>query len=180
MFAGQDDRGIYQINPILGITELAVPAHNENAGSIVATTLTNTSMPLLRYEVGDHGVRTPNDQSCNSIISGLESITGRLDDYVITPDGRQLGRMDHIFKGLEAIREAQIIQDAPDHCTLRIVPQSDSTSVSEKLIEANFHARAGAQLRLSIAYVQNIPRGRNGKFKGVVREFSGEQSRVAQ
>ncbi len=180
LFAGQDDRGIYQINPILGITELAVPAHNENEGSIVATTLTNTSMPLLRYEVGDHGVRTPNDQSCNSIISGLESITGRLDDYVITPDGRQLGRMDHIFKGLEAIREAQIIQDAPDHCTLRIVPQSDSTSVSEKLIEANFHARAGAQLRLSIAYVQNIPRGRNGKFKGVVREFSGEQSRVDQ
>jgi len=180
LFAGQDASGIYQLNPLLGITELVNPEDSGNTGSIVSTTLTNNSMPLLRYEVGDQGARTPNDQTCNSTISALRSITGRLDDYVVTPDGRRLGRMDHIFKGLEAIREAQIVQDAPDHCTLRIVPQRDSKTVSEKLIESNFHSRAGAQMRLSIAYVESIPRGRNGKFKGVVREFSGEQSHVAQ
>src|SRR5690554_4092385 len=168
LFAGQDDRGVYQINPIIGITELDNDSDKEGAGAIIATTLTNTSMPLLRYQVGDHGVRARNGQPGNGAISELESITGRLDDYVVTPDGRRLGRMDHIFKGLESIREAQIVQDRPDHCTLRVVPHSSSTKVSEQLIESNFLSRTGPEMSVSIEYAEAIPRGSNGKFRGVI------------
>ncbi|PPI79370.1 phenylacetate--CoA ligase family protein [Marinobacter flavimaris] len=173
LFAGQDDRGIYQINPIIGITELENEADAEGAGEIIATTLTNTSMPLLRYQVGDHGVLATNDQSSNVAISGLDSIIGRLDDYVVTPDGRRLGRMDHIFKGLEGIREAQIVQDGANHCTLKIVPQNSSTRVGEQLIESNFLSRTGREMAVSIEYVGAIPRGKNGKFKGVISLLDG-------
>lgn len=168
LFAGEDKQGLYQINPVIGITELENQSDTENTGAIIATTLTNTSMPLLRYEVGDHGVGAATSGSGSSIISAFESITGRQDDYVVTPDGRRLGRMDHIFKGLESIKEAQVIQDRQDHCTLKIVPHTDKQSINEPLLETNFHSRAGQDMHLTIEYVQRIPRGNNGKFKGVL------------
>src|SRR5690554_6906072 len=53
LFAGQDRTGYYQVNPVIGITEVIPIGSSANIGEIVATTLTNTGMPLLRYVIGD-------------------------------------------------------------------------------------------------------------------------------
>ncbi|MFL1484684.1 phenylacetate--CoA ligase family protein [Marinobacter sp. LN3S78] len=173
LFAGQETSG-YRVNPIIGVTELLRGEdHSEPLGQLIATSLTNTSMPLLRYEIGDQAEPYNSTDSDHSIINQLGRIAGRLDDYIETPDGRKIGRIDHIFKGLENISEAQIIQDAPDHCTILIQqsPIRPGADQEKQLIE-NFKARTANRIGVQIQYTSMIPRGANGKFKAVVRQTS--------
>jgi phenylacetate-CoA ligase len=169
VFAGQDKHGLYQCNPTLGVTEVLPYSSGELAGDVIATTLTNTCMPLLRYRVGDSATLTAREDLMEASQTRLASINGRIDDYIETPDGRKIGRIDHIFKGLSGIREAQVVQDRPDHCTINIVRADDSSPVDEHTLEENFKARTGSQVGLTFQYSDAIPRSANGKFKSVVR-----------
>jgi phenylacetate-CoA ligase len=76
--------------------------------------------------------------------------------------------MDHIFKGVRGIREAQIIQTAPDRCTVKLVPEGLLDPSDSDTIRANFRKRVADAMVLTIEPVESIPRGRNGKFKNVI------------
>lgn len=169
LFAGQDKDGIYRLNPLIGITELLEQTADPSVGRLVATSLTNTTMPLLRYDLGDTAE--------NSTLSGLgasvhelKTVNGRVDDYIKTPDGRKIGRIDHIFKGLNGVSEAQVVQDAPDHCTIKVIARSALPEAEMDTLRHNFSARTAGTLRLTIETVASIPRGPNGKFKSVLRK----------
>jgi len=169
LFAGQDKDGIYRLNPLIGITELQGHDHDQRAGRLIATSLTNTTMPLLRYDLGDTAER-PTESNSEPLVQKLKTINGRVDDYIQTPDGRKIGRIDHIFKGLSGISEAQVIQDAPDHCTIKVISHFALPEAEIEILQHNFRARTGGTLRLTIEKVTSIPRGPNGKFKSVLRK----------
>jgi len=169
LFAGQGENGQYRLNPIIGITEVLNDAGEPaTEGRLVATTLTNRVMPLLRYETGDTGipVSPTND---DSVVHELERIDGRVDDYIETPDGRRIGRLDHIFKGIEGIKEAQIIQDLLTHCTINVVLSSNCNHTGLDQLKDNFKSRTGDQINVTLKSVKTIPRSENGKFKFVLR-----------
>ncbi|MBK1849809.1 phenylacetate--CoA ligase family protein [Marinobacter sp. 1-4A] len=168
LFAGQDKSGVYRLNPLIGITELLSQPDVSEAGKLIATTLTNTTMPLLRYDLGDTAERQ-SDFKSGSTVHQLKAIYGRVDDYIETPDGRKIGRIDHIFKALNGVSEAQVTQDAPDHCTITIVANSTLSEIDKEIIKNNFLNRTSAKLRVTVETVSAIPRGPNGKFKSVQR-----------
>lgn len=174
IFAGQQEQnGAYYTNPVIGITEGQPIESTDDSINILATTLTNTSMPLIRYSIGDIATVDSALKPGQSVVSRLGAITGREDDYIITPDGRCFGRMDHIFKGLSGIKEAQLIQDSPNHCIVRIVPELEQTRVNTSLLEHNFKSRVGDCISLSVEYAQEIPRNKNGKFRSVITLYQG-------
>ncbi|MDV2079741.1 phenylacetate--CoA ligase family protein [Marinobacter xestospongiae] len=179
LFAGQDSEGLYRLNPVLGITE-AIPDETTGAetATLVATTLTNTTMPLLRYRIGDTA-QLPEPAYQPVRPASLARINGRIDDYVETPDGRRIGRLDHIFKGLNGIAEAQIVQDAKDHCTIKVVVQPDLDPAELRTLEDNLSKRTAGMLAITIQQVDRIPRGANGKFRAVIRELSAPQGTQA-
>ncbi|MHA7924499.1 MAG: phenylacetate--CoA ligase family protein [Marinobacter sp.] len=168
VFAGQDERGLYRPNPIIGITETDKHSAHESEGRILATTLTNKAMPLLRYDIGDTATMGPLDQ--RGLIT-FTSINGRRDDYLETRDGRQIGRIDHIFKGVTGVREGQVIQSNPGAAALKIVLAENEPFNRNQLIE-NARSRLGQDFKIEIDLVEAIPRGPNGKFKSVVRRPS--------
>jgi phenylacetate-CoA ligase len=168
VFAGQDKDGIYRLNPLIGITELQGQTDDQRAGRLIATSLTNTTMPLLRYEIGDTA-EDPTLPSPGASVHQLKTINGRMDDYIETPDDRKIGRIDHIFKGLNGISEAQVIQDTPDHCTVKIITPSPFPEAEVNILKNNFSARTGGMLQLTVEIVTSIPRGPNGKFKSVIK-----------
>src|SRR5690606_38406780 len=91
-------------------------------GEILATGFANRAMPLLRYRTGDvatlrQGAHCP----CGRARPLIEGIDGRIEDYVVTPDGRRIGRLDHVFKDARFIQEAQIRQTAPDRLRILVV-----------------------------------------------------------
>lgn len=166
LFAGQQNDNLYHLNPIIGLTEVICDSPKDLTGRLTATTFTNYAMPLLRYELGDTAEKLSSTDT--TIVNQLKAINGRIDDYIETPDGRRIGRIDHIFKGLTGIREAQVIQDKKDHCTIKVSLQKNDSSFDKNHLIENFKVRTGGDINVTIIEVNTIPRGANGKFKSVI------------
>jgi len=149
------------------LDEAGKPAPRGTPAQLVATTLCNRAMPLVRYLVGD--VIAPGDGTCACGRGGplVESIAGRVEDYVVGAEGQLFGRLDHIFKDAKAVAEAQILQDRPGAIAIRLVrrPQYTERDTDQLLAAARF--RLGKEFRISFDFVEKIPRTRNGKIQFV-------------
>ena len=91
-----------------------------------------------------------------------------IEDYIITPDGRWVGRLDHLFKTSINVREAQIIQDSISELIVKIVPNNYYSSLDEKHILKEAKLRLGTDMKIIFEYVEEIPRLKSGKYKFVV------------
>jgi phenylacetate-CoA ligase len=177
VFAAQCEAGAYHFNPLLGIAEIVddegKPVRGGDSGRLVCTTLTNDTMPLVRYEVGDAAASLDAACPCGSLFPGVREIVGRQDDTILTPDGRAVGRIDHIFKGVSGIKECQVVQEALDLVRLMIVVDGDFDRDQEQLLRENARLRLGGAMRIEFCRVSTIPRTRAGKFRGVVSRLTG-------
>jgi phenylacetate-CoA ligase len=180
IFAPQCPEGTYHFDPLVGVAEIVDdenrPVPPGHSGRLLATTLTNRVMPLVRYEIGDLATRLDAPCRCGSPRDGAREIIGRQDDVIITRDGRIVGRVDHIFKGIVGIRECQVVQEAPDLVRLLVVADSEFDAAQERLVRSNAHSRLGDGVRIELVRVDRIPRARNGKFRGVVSRVTPAKS----
>jgi phenylacetate-CoA ligase len=153
------------------------PAPSGMPGRLVATTLCNRAMPLLRYAVGD--VIAPCDEICACGRKGplVQSVEGRVEDYVVGAEGQLFGRLDHIFKDSKAVAEAQIMQEMPGAITIRVVKRPEYTDGDTELLLVAARFRLGKQFRISFEFVDQIPRTRSGKFQFI--RSSCHQTRAA-
>lgn len=142
------------------------------SGRIIATGILNKAMPLIRYEVGDLGSIGAGAQqcSCGRSMAVMASIEGRVDDFVFTPDGRRIGRLDPVFKADMPIREAQIVQDNVTEITVRYVPAPGLQPAHLAELDKRLHDRLG-EMAISYLPVKEIARGPNGKFRAVVSKI---------
>ena len=141
-------------------------------GEILATGFCNRAMPLIRYRTGDLAtLRTDGRCKCGRNRPILEAIDGRIEDYVVTPDGRWVGRMDHVFKEARSIREAQIVQRSPDRIELRFVPAAGFDDDTKLRLERELRLRLGPEMAIDWQPMGAIPRLPSGKFRAVVSEL---------
>jgi phenylacetate-CoA ligase len=172
VWISQCELGSYHLHPEYGFLEV-LDSHGKRiergTGRAIATGFVNDAMVLVRYELGD--LVTLNPQStctCRRPFPIVESIEGRRDDLVLTPDGRRVGRLDPVFKGVGGIVLAQIEQSAFDELLVRVIPGSEwGPHVSALLLE-ELRRRVGPSMRVSIHEVADIPRTANGKFRAVI------------
>jgi phenylacetate-CoA ligase len=146
-------------------------------GPLLVTGLANDATPFLRYRIGDIGTRLRHPCGCGRPGDVFLDVDGRIEDYITTPDGRRVGRLDHVFKDQLAIAEAQIVQDGTDAIEVRVVPRDEWDARSERQLAKEIRARLGDEIRLEIRLVEEIAREPNGKFRAVksnVGSFSGE------
>lgn len=152
-----------------GIVEVEVQEEGDGweRGPLIVTGLANEAMPLLRYRIGDVGTRLTQPCSCGRAGDVFLAVDGRIEDYVVTPDGRRIGRLDHIFKDLRCVAEAQIVQETPAAIELRLVPSESWEATSEAAVLGEVRSRLGEEIRVDIQLVREIPREANGKFRAV-------------
>jgi len=141
---------------------------------IVGTGFNNAAMPLIRYRCGDLVRPAPSEErcSCGRLFPLIEEVVGRADDSITLPDGRSIGRLDHLFKGVEGILEAQIRQDRTDVIAMLVVPSATFSDDTRKTLQNNVRHRLGDKIALEIRLVDSIPRTANGKFRGVVSDIA--------
>lgn len=137
-------------------------------GTVLGTGLRNPAMPLIRYRLGDEIEPMDGGCRCGREFSLVRSITGRVEDYIVKPDGTKVGRLDHLFKGAPGVAEAQIVQESPDTVRLRVVRGSGYSESTEAAILREGAARLGPTVRIILECVPSIPRGPNGKFRFVI------------
>jgi phenylacetate-CoA ligase len=141
-------------------------------GSMVATGFNNPAMPLIRYRVGDRATRKAGACPCGCAFPLIERIEGRNEDYIRTPDGRCIGRMDHLFKNAHHVREAQIVQRQRDTIIIRIVRANGYSDADEQIVRREARQRLGDVIHVRFEYVDTIERTATGKFRFIVSELA--------
>ena len=149
-----------------------VEAQEETAdwvrGPLLVTGLGNDATPFLRYRIGDVGTRAKQPCPCGRPGDVFLDVDGRIEDYVVTPDGRAIGRLDHIFKEQLDVAEAQILQETAEAIEVLVVPRPTYDGESERGLLKEIRARLGDEIRVAICIVRSIPREPNGKFRAVI------------
>lgn len=172
VFAQQCSFGSYHVHPLYGVTEI-VDEHGATCksgqiGDLVVTGLINDAMPLLRYRIGDSAAFRELPCPCGSCFPALEGILGRNDDYIVTPEGNHVGRLDPLFKGLRGIIEAQVIQESIEELEVLVVPGDGFGDTARQKLVSSIRDRVGAGIEINVRLVESIPRGANGKFRTVI------------
>jgi phenylacetate-CoA ligase len=152
-----------------GIVEVEVEEETDQweRGPLLVTGFANEATPLLRYRVGDVGTRARTPCPCGRAGDTFLAVDGRIEDYVMTPDNRLIGRLDHIFKAQLDVAEAQVLQDRKEALEVLVVRHDSYTDASERSLLKEFRSRLGDEISIELRYVESIPREPNGKFRAV-------------
>jgi phenylacetate-CoA ligase len=167
------DQGRMHIIPMVGIIEIlgndGLPCKTGEVGEIVATSLLNDAMPLIRYRIGDYAAWDEEQNCpCGDKNPAITNLVGRVDDYLITSDGRKIGRLSTAMKRSPTIHSAQIVQDKPGHAFLLVRPGEGYRSTHAVAIRDDILERIG-RYELEIVEVSEIPKTLQGKTVLVIR-----------
>jgi phenylacetate-CoA ligase len=172
--ACEDEAGQIALFPCSGIIEIVKPGSDEpvkdgEEGEMLVTCFHTHAYPLIRYRIGDTGIldgytRLRPGFRC------LARISGRQEDYVVSPERGPVGRLDPVFKkSPSSIVETQIVQTAPDTLQVRYVPDPATFRDGDiSVVRKELQLRVGNMKIDFVAHEGALPRGANGKLRAVV------------
>ncbi|MGV8141242.1 MAG: phenylacetate--CoA ligase family protein [Candidatus Woesearchaeota archaeon] len=153
------------------------PCKEGESGDIYITLLTNFTMPLIRYKIGDVGVYTEKKCSCGRGLSMIKNIVGRDLDNFITKTGKIIhGGLFVHFIGVvfnnEGIERFQVIQKSPLNILIKAVV-IDKKKFDEKKGEIDEFIRKimGSTCKITWKPVKDIKPAKSGKYRYTMREF---------
>ncbi|MCK4240969.1 MAG: phenylacetate--CoA ligase family protein, partial [Candidatus Atribacteria bacterium] len=92
-------------------------------GNIVVTLLTNYTMPLIRYKIGDRGILSNKNCKCGHGLPLLEKVVGRITGNFKNKLGEYIsgGLFFSLFYFIENIKQFQIIQEEIEFISINFV-----------------------------------------------------------
>ncbi|MDX1969710.1 MAG: phenylacetate--CoA ligase family protein [Planctomycetaceae bacterium] len=144
------------------------PAGEE--GNVVVTDLFNYGMPFIRYVNGDRAVAGFGMCSCGRGLPLLSKVVGRQLDTLDTPDGRKIPGefFPHLLKEFPAIRRFQVVQEAVERISLKLVVDGGLTLADRELLLSEIRKCTGAAVEIQLQLVDDIPLTKAGKHRVVV------------
>ena len=147
-------------------------SESEVRGDLIATGFSNWAMPMIRYQVGDSAKWSIEACSCGRETKVIPEVEGRMEDYVLTPEGTRILRFDYLFKDLVEVKECQVIQRKEGEVVFRIVKRDTYSISNEKMLLDLVKEWISPTIEVSFEYVDEIPRTASGKFKAVLSELN--------
>ncbi len=177
VFMGAEcENGKLHLSPDVGYWEVlddnGTPVENGVAGHFICTGLLNEAMPLIRYRTGDILTIGKKKCPCGLNFPVIEQIVGRIDDLIILPDGRNIGRLDPILKIDCPVKEVQFVQTKLNRIVVKVVPAAGFGEETIQSLRQAIQERLGDQIEIDIQKVDLIPRTNAGKFKAVVSKIN--------
>src|SRR5438105_1707321 len=153
------------------------PLGPEEEGEIVATSLTNYAMPLMRYAIGDRGAITGSCAcACGHTGVTLRRVSGRIVDTFRAPTGELVDGeyFTHLLYHLEWVTKFQVLQRDHEHVVFRIVPTRIRRAPDDDLsrITAGVRKALSPACRVDFEFVPELLPGPSGKFHYTISEFS--------
>lgn len=168
------EQGTWHVDEEFGIVEFP-PLEcegDESLSRIVCTGLWNRAMPLIRYDTGDVARVGSVGCDCGRRSRTVEAIVGRVDEFLLTGDGRRLYGLNQIMKEASGARELQFVQTTPDEIVVRVVRGPDYSREDEECVIAALTRRAASTFDVRFSYVSEIPTTSGGKKRSVVRHLA--------
>ncbi|MDB4516468.1 hypothetical protein N9089_02585 [Crocinitomicaceae bacterium] len=175
LFATECDKHMgHHISSEYGVTEVLgsnqEPAGEGEEGTLVATSLHNYAMPLIRYVTNDRTALKAIPCTCGRDLPLMEDVTTKAEDLITLKDGRLISPsvLTHPFKPLVGITESQIIQERPDYIRVLIVPGKEFSREDGWQLVRGLEERLGEGVEVDIEIVDRLERKGSGKFKWVI------------
>ncbi len=144
------------------------PCPPGHTGRVVVTALHNYATPLLRYEVGDYA-EVGEGCSCGRGLPVLNRILGRQRNMLTLPSGERMWpTFAAAWRGIEAIRQIQLVQRDLDHIQARIVGPRPLTEDERSRFVSELRKALEYPFRVSFEYLEGIDRSKNSKFEDFV------------
>lgn len=165
--------------PDVGVIEQDSDVGSDGSADLICTGLINDDMPLIRYRVGDRGRLSEGSCDCGRSLPLLKSVDGRSDDVLITAAGREVGRLDPVFKNKLPIVEAQIIQESLMKIRIRYVPAVNFTEGTLPTLTKAIRERMG-DVEVIYDRLSQIPRTTRGKFRAVICNLTPDEKALSR
>lgn len=155
------------------IVEYGEVLDDEGSRELIITDLDNYGFPLIRYKNNDAGVPFENDEpACDLPWSRISKVTGRQSDIIKLPGGGTLsvpsffGSM--LLKKITGIKQYQIERLKPNLLRVKFVTSEKFSEQDEKIIGDSLEEYLDGKIDYEIAFVDEIPVSKTGKFKLLV------------
>lgn len=137
----------------------------EQEGRILATTLTELSMPLIRYDTGDLGIVSQDKCNCGSERPLLKQLKGRVTD-TLKLNGKFIGGpVITVLMGKTNALQYQFIQLERDKLLIKILKGEEYTDTDENFIRESVISHVG-EIIIMFEYVNSfhVDSGKKHKF----------------
>jgi phenylacetate-CoA ligase len=143
-------------------------------GYIVATDLSNYTMPFIRYRNEDMGQLSTQACPCGRPSPVLEELLGRSSDLIRTSRGDIVHGefFTHLFYGRNDIQQFQVHQTALDRVVVRYVPAGDVAPSSLNDLAFRIRARLGDDVKIDLESCDHIPALASGKYRFTISDVS--------
>ncbi|GIX05406.1 MAG: capsular polysaccharide biosynthesis protein [Planctomycetaceae bacterium] len=147
-----------------------VPAGQE--GLVVVTDLYNYALPFIRYVTGDRAVAGFESCRCGRGLPLLRKVVGRQLDVLTTPSGRVIPGefFPHLLKDFPSVRRFQVVQTAPERIVIHLVVDGSFSLDQHAHLQELLRAGVGPEVRLELAFVDDIPLTAAGKHRVVINQ----------
>ena len=153
----------------------ALPMGEE--GQLVLTCLDNYAMPFIRYNIQDLGTLSGERCSCGRGLPLLQSVSGRVVDVLITPEGKRLytGFFTYLMNRVDGVRQYQVVQLSPTELCLRVVADGAFGEPQRAHILRQVSQNVGPSMTVSVEQMGRIPITETGKRRFLVSHLSPDQ-----
>ncbi|HNT34584.1 MAG TPA: phenylacetate--CoA ligase family protein, partial [bacterium] len=147
-------------------------------GEIVVTLLSNYSMPLIRYRIGDRGTLTERSCPCGRQTRLLETVSGRIVDHFRLSDETLVGGeyFTHLLYHRPWVQKFQFVQDRFDHVSVYLVVEQQPQPSELDEIRSKVQVVMGKQCEVTFQFVEEVPPTTSGKRRYTVCAIAKEQS----
>lgn len=150
------------------VVEILNPDHN-GFGEMVATSLINYAMPLLRYRTGDMARLTGEGCACGRGLRLIGGLEGRKQDVAFMKDGTPLSLTAFFFAvhvpEMSQVRKIQFQQDVPGQLRALVVRGGNyNPGACEKML-SSMNQNLPRPFEIEICHVDDIPCTNSGKHR---------------
>ncbi|MCA9430308.1 MAG: phenylacetate--CoA ligase family protein [Candidatus Omnitrophica bacterium] len=135
-------------------------------GEIVITLLSNYTMPLIRYRIGDMATAPANEDQTTLGMRRLGTVTGRVTDYFVRKDGTLVHGeyFTHLFYHRNWVRRFQVVQEDYDALTVNLECNEVPAPSEEEEIREMILKVMGRDCQVRFEYPASIQPSSSGKY----------------
>jgi len=151
------------------LDEYNSPVKEHQIGNIFITDLTNHTMPLIRYQIGDRGSLDFSQCSCGRGLIRLDNVFGRVVDIFTNEKGERIDGeyFTHLFYFRDNLKKFQVIQEDINSIRINLVTINKlnlDKSIIEDIIK-KIKIVMGQNCNVLFNYLNDIDPSSSGKFR---------------
>ncbi len=155
------------------VNERGEPCKPGEEGDVLVTCMTNYTMPIIRYRIGDRAVVGALTEYPTPSVEKLQTVTGRIMDTFVRADGSTVpGNFFMHFLGKVHndgwLKKTQVIQTDYNSILIKLITEATPPACALEDIRTSFQRVMGDGCNVEFELVDSIPPLASGKYRYAV------------